>query len=61
MSGEFEWNVIALDVNENQICVSENALFIKTANTGSSTSGENGGGNSGDNSCIIGCGSGGNH
>jgi hypothetical protein len=31
ISGEFEWNVAALDVNGNEICISETVLFKKPA------------------------------
>ena len=42
MSGEFEWNVTALDINENEICISEAALFTKPA-IANNSNGNNGG------------------
>jgi hypothetical protein len=46
MSGEFRWNVTALDVNRNEICVSETALFSKNAIANSSNGGNDNDGNS---------------
>ncbi|GAB4424084.1 MAG: hypothetical protein Kow002_13640 [Anaerolineales bacterium] len=58
MSGEFEWNVIAFDMDENEICVSERLLFTKPSKP---SNGSGGNGNRNDNSdggCdpISGCG-----
>jgi len=42
MSGEFEWNVAALNVNKNEVCISETALFTKPAKTNNSNGGNGG-------------------
>ena len=42
MSGEFEWNVIAFDLNGDAICISESALFTKPAKPQNNGSGGNG-------------------
>ena len=46
VSGEFEWNVIAFDLNGSEICISEIALFTKPT-VGNNSGGGDGGSDDG--------------